>query len=278
MAAKYMEYLFRVTPKVPGNEILIAELAEKGFESFMEKEDELLAYIPINEAHELILEDLAAIHSSTFKITYDKREIEQQNWNQQWENNFQPIMIDDRCTIRASFHPKSKAAYDILINPKMAFGTGHHATTYMMIQYLLEEDLGKKTVLDMGCGTGVLAILAEKRGATRIDAIDTDSWCYENTVENSLANRCKLITVRQGDSRLLQPENYDFILANINRNVLLKDMEKYSRSLLKNGTLSVSGFYEEDLKMIKRQAEKYSLKFLSNKKKDKWIAAKFITV
>src|SRR5690554_802299 len=187
----YIEYIFKVAPLQPGTEILIAELGYAGFESFVETEEGVTAYIQKDEWNDAILEEINILDSKEFEISFSQSEIEQVNWNSEWEKNFDPIEVDGKCTVRAPFHPQKNFEYEIVIEPKMSFGTGHHETTFMMLQFILENDFNGKTVLDMGCGTAVLAILAEMRGASKIDAIDIDEWCYENSVENIERNNCK---------------------------------------------------------------------------------------
>src|SRR5690606_38666275 len=191
----YLEYNFTVKPLQPGVEILIAELGFAGFESFVEHEEGVLAYIQKEEWNETILSDVQILTTSEFDIDFDFKEIEQINWNEEWEKNFSPIVVDNMCSVRAPFHEKSNVEYDIVIEPKMSFGTGHHETTFMMIQHMLTMDFKGKSVLDMGCGTAVLAILAEKLGATKLTAIDIDNWCYLNSLENVERNSCEQITV-----------------------------------------------------------------------------------
>ncbi|MCM5662815.1 50S ribosomal protein L11 methyltransferase [Galbibacter mesophilus] len=272
----YLEYQFKVEPLVPGNEILIAELGFAGFESFVENEDGLVAYIQKEEWHENILEDIHILSNPAFTISSEFKEIAQQNWNAEWEKNFHPIEVDGLCTVRAPFHEKPNTKYDIIIEPKMSFGTGHHETTHMMIQFLLKTDLNDKKVLDMGCGTGVLAILAEKEGASEIDAIDIDNWCYLNSVENTERNDCSNITVFEGDASLLKNKSYDVIIANINRNILLEDIPTYVNCLNKGGTLLLSGFYKDDIPQIQEKCEAFSLKFVENLEKNHWVAVKFL--
>ena len=223
----YLEYSFTVNPLQPGVEILIAELGYAGFESFVETENGVTAYIQKEEWKESILEDIQILASEEFTISFESSEIEQVNWNAEWEKNFDPIEVDGKCVVRAPFHSETKVPYEIVIEPKMSFGTGHHETTYMMLQHILENDFKGKTVLDMGCGTAVLAILAEMRGAATLDAIDIDEWCVENSEENIQRNNCKNITVRLGDASLLAGKSYEVIIANINRNILLNDMSVY---------------------------------------------------
>ncbi len=271
----YIEYRFKVEPREPGAEILLAELGEAGFESFVETDYGLMAYIQKAQWKEDILKEVGILKSAEFNVTYTHSLIEQVNWNSEWEKNFDPIEVEGVCTIRAPFHPRKDFEYDIVIEPKMSFGTGHHETTFMMLQFILENDFRGKKVLDMGCGTAVLAILAEKRGASEIDAIDNDEWCFENSLENIQRNRCGNISVYLGDASLLKGNKYDVIIANINRNILLDDMEAYSKSLNRGGELYLSGFYKQDLPIIKKSCNNLGLDFVGNKENNKWIAAKF---
>lgn len=281
MKDTYIEYNFKVSPLVPGVEILIAELSYLNFDSFEEVEDGLMAYILKEEWRENILEEVRILQNSEFDITWELKEFKQVNWNEEWEKNFNPILIGDACYVRAPFHEKKDVAYDIIIEPKMSFGTGHHETTYMMLEYVLTADLEDKVILDMGCGTSVLAILASKRGAKKADAIDFDSWCYENSLENIEANNCKNIRVYEGAVEVLDTlssednPKYDVILANINRNVLLEDIPSYLKHLKKGGELYVSGFYKEDLPLIQEKAASAKAVFVDNKERNNWIAARF---
>ncbi|WP_370003546.1 50S ribosomal protein L11 methyltransferase, partial [Winogradskyella sp.] len=269
----YLGYEFNVEPLQPATEILIAELGYAGFESFVENEKGVTAYIQKEEWHPNILDDIQILKSSEFTIEYTFGEIEQTNWNAEWEKNFNPIVVDDLVTVRAPFHDIPTTKYDLVIEPKMSFGTGHHETTHMMIQHILKNDFKGKTVLDMGCGTGVLAILAEKVGATKLDAIDIDNWCYLNSLENVERNNCNHISVYEGDVKLLEGKKYDIIIANINRNILLQDIPVYAKSLNKNGKLFLSGFYEDDLGFITKKCLENSLIFEDKTLKNRWIAA-----
>ena len=271
----YIEYLFNISPKEPATEILIAELGNVGFESFVENEDGLLAYIQKKDWQTTILEPIFCLNSKEFRISYTYQEIEQTNWNAAWEENFSPIIVDDLVSIRAPFHKDFDVAYDIVIEPKMSFGTGHHETTYMMIQQLLQLDLKHKKTLDMGCGTGILAIFAAMKGASPIDAIDIDNWCYQNSLENVSRNGCSSIAVYEGDATLLKDKSYDVIIANINRNILLKDMDIYAKSLTKNGVLLLSGFYEKDIPVLLECTEKLGLHYVSKLLKNNWVSLKF---
>jgi ribosomal protein L11 methyltransferase len=272
----YIEYRFTAKPKDPASDLLIAELGEAGFESFVEEENDVLAYIQKTDWSESMLEDLPILQNPRYTFTYDYKEIEQENWNATWEQNFQPIIVDDICMIRAPFHEAIDVAYDIVIEPKMSFGTGHHETTHMMLQHILQLDLKGKTVLDMGSGTGVLAILAAMRGATTIDAIDIDNWCYLNAKENVERNNMDFISVHEGDVALLVGKKYDLIIANINRNILLADLPSYAKSLNSGGTLLLSGFYTEDLEMITEKCTELALKFEKNLERNNWVAAKYV--
>lgn len=271
----YIEFDFKVKPIQPGTEILIAELGFAGFESFVENEEGVLAYIHKSEWNENLLDSIDILNSEEFEIGYTFKEIEEVNWNEEWERNFTPIEVDQRCFVRAPFHEKKDVEYEIVIEPKMSFGTGHHETTFMMLQFILEDDFAGKTVLDMGCGTAVLAILAEKRGAEHLDAIDIDSWCYENSLENIERNECKNIKVILGDASALEGRSYDVIIANINRNILLQDLPVYRKSLNPKGEMYLSGFYLEDLADIKKVSLDLGLSFLKNKERNNWVAAKF---
>lgn len=275
MGGNYLEFHFEIEPVQPASEILIAELGYLGFESFVENEDGITAYIPVEEYEDDLLANVHILQSDEFKISYDFKEIERVNWNEEWEKNFTPILVDEQCQVRAPFHSKADAEFDIVIEPKMSFGTGHHATTHMMIQHILKNDWKNKSVLDMGCGTGVLAILAAMKGAHDVDAIDIDNWCYQNTLENISRNDCEHIQVEEGGAELLEARKYDMILANINRNILLRDLPIYKSSLKPDACLFLSGFYTEDLPMIKEACEKLELQFIEHIERDNWVAAKF---
>lgn len=275
MASNYLEFQFKIHPPVPASEILIAELGSLGFESFVENEDGVTAYILKEEFKENMLTEVRILDSDEFKISYSSSEIQQVNWNEEWEKNFQPIVVDDICSVRAPFHPKPETEFDIVIEPKMSFGTGHHATTHMMIQFILKNEWKGKSVLDMGCGTGVLAILSSQKGANPVEAIDIDNWCYLNTLENIERNNVPEISVKEGGAELLGEKKYDVIIANINRNILLNDMQKYASVLQPDGDLYLSGFYKGDIPIIQEACEKLGLKFQENLEKDKWVAVKF---
>ena len=276
MSNIYLGYHFIVEPKELGSEILVAELGELPFESFVESEFGVTAYIQKQLWNEDILEDVQILNSSEFIISYKIEEIEQVNWNEEWEKNFEAIDVDGACHVRAPFHPKTDAQFDIVIEPKMSFGTGHHETTHMMIQHLLEIDVTGLKTLDMGCGTAILAILAEMKGATPIDAIDIDNWCYLNSIENAERNNCKNITVYEGDATLLKNKKYDLIIANINRNILLNDMQAYVDCLNPKGTILFSGFYQEDIPFIDASCVEKGLTFVKKLERNNWVSLKYV--
>ncbi|NOQ92207.1 MAG: 50S ribosomal protein L11 methyltransferase [Flavobacteriaceae bacterium] len=281
----YISYTFTIKSDTLSNqissEILISELGLVGFESFTENKNGVTAYIQKIDWHGDILDEIQLLQSEEVVITYDIEEIEQVNWNSEWEKNFEPIQVDNLVSIRAPFHenPIPMAIgikYDIVIEPKMSFGTGHHETTHLMIQHLIDLNLKGKRVLDMGCGTGILAIFAEMKGAKKLDAIDIDNWCYENSKENVERNNCENIKVFEGDVSLLKDKKYDIIIANINRNILLKHINVYANCLNQNGVLLLSGFYTEDISVIEKEANSYSLKLEKKLERNNWVGLKFV--
>jgi ribosomal protein L11 methyltransferase len=276
MSNIYLGFHFSVEPKELGSEILVAELGELPFESFIDSDSGIVAYIQKQFWTENILEDLHILSSPEFQVSYTIEEIDQVNWNEEWEKNFEAIDVDGICHVRAPFHPKTDAKYDIVIEPKMSFGTGHHETTHMMIQHLLDIDVSGKKTLDMGCGTAILAILAEMKGAQPIDAIDIDNWCYLNSIENAERNNCNQITVYEGDADLLKGKKYDLIIANINRNILLNDMQIYVDCLNKEGILLLSGFYSEDIPFIDASCTEKGLTHLKKLERNNWVSLKYI--
>ena len=259
-------------------DILVAELGQVGFESFTENPDGVEAYIQKADWNASLLDDIQILQSEEVTFSYDVKEIEQVNWNEEWEKNFEAIVVDDQVSVRAPFHQNPGLQYDIVIEPKMSFGTGHHETTHLMIQHLMELDLHGKKVLDMGCGTGILAIFAEMKGAASVDAIDIDNWCYENSLENVERNNCHHISVFEGDSSLLKSSAYDVIIANINRNILLQDMSVYTDSLRENGILLLSGFYTEDIEKINASAESNGLKQDKKLTRNNWVGLKYVNL
>lgn len=272
----YISYTFKVSPKEPATEILIAELGEVGFESFVENEEGVEAFIQKTDWNAQVLDDIYVLKSGEFQISYEMQEIAQTNWNIEWEKNFNPIQVDGLVSIRAPFHENPNLKYDIVIEPKMSFGTGHHETTHMMVQHLLDLDVANKKVLDMGCGTGILAIFAEMKGANPIDAIDIDNWCYQNSLENVERNNRKHISVLEGDASLLKNKKYDVIIANINRNILLNDMQVYASCLNDKGVILLSGFYKEDISVIDAEVSKYGLKLDKQIERNNWVALKYV--
>ena len=275
MSLRYIEYNFTIEPRDPAAEILIAELGLFGFESFVETEKGLLAYIPSEEHSEDVINDIQILKSDEFIVEYSVKTIEQTNWNEEWEKNFTPINVDNKVYVRAPFHDASTMDYEIVIEPKMSFGTGHHETTHMMIQHLLDLDLTHKSVLDMGCGTGILAIFAAMKNARPIDAIDIDEWCVENTNENIEKNNCEFISVFLGDAHLLKNQKYDIIIANINRNILLQDLASYKRCINSNGILLLSGFYTEDEPLLQSKAKELGFEFLKKFERNNWLSLRF---
>jgi ribosomal protein L11 methyltransferase len=259
--------------------IVSAGLAEVGFESFVTDDDgNLLAYIPENLYDEVQIPLIIDEIPLQADVRFTKKRIKSQNWNEEWEKNyFQPIVIGNECVIHSTFHHDVPAArYNILIDPKMSFGTGHHETTSLVIGEILKTDLQGKSVLDMGCGTCILGILASMRGANPITAIDIDEWCFENSLENLTLNNVSNIEVLKGDATLLANRKFDVIFANINRNILLNDIKTYSKCLSAGGELYMSGFYEADIPVIEAECNANNLKFLHYEKKNNWVVVKFI--
>jgi ribosomal protein L11 methyltransferase len=253
-------------------DILLCKLFGEGFESFVESENTLLAYIP---SHLFIKEKVYPILDE-FHVNYTYSMIPQRNWNEEWEKHYDPVLISDKCFIRAPFHPPLEGyKFDIVIEPKMSFGTAHHETTVLMIELMMESEFTGRRVLDMGCGTGILAIFARKLGATGIVAVDNDEWSYRNALENISRNNVDMIRVELGNVKIMNNTSFDMILANINRNVLLEDLKDYSR-LMPGGELILSGFYKEDIPVIIAKAEKYDFRFLTMKTKNNWVAIKFM--
>ena len=248
----YIEVNFNVSPKEPATEILIAQLGELNFEMFQETESGVLAYINSEFFSPEMLNSIDLLNSDLAIISFDYKLIKDQNWNSEWEKNFQPIIVDDTCIVRAPFHDLDKSyLFDLIVEPKMSFGTGHHETTFLMLSQILTLNLSSKKVLDMGCGTAVLAILASKKQANEILAIDIDEWAVENSIENISRNNITNIKVIKGDAKLLKNESdYDYVFANINRNILLKDIPYYHEIMKKNGLLLLSGFFVTDVKTL----------------------------
>lgn len=263
-----------MVPREPWEEILFAQLQELPFESFEVQDEALHAYIPENLHHEHFLKEISLLKNQNVKITYSQHFIKAENWNTQWESNFQPIRVGEDCIVRADFHPSTGKQYELIINPKMSFGTGHHETTFMMLEYGLMISFEGFSVLDMGCGTGVLGILASKKGAKKVRAIDNDPWCVENALENAAINDCLNIQIELASSLEADPEEFDLIFANINRNVLIEQIPSYSKALKNDGILLISGFYQEDVDLLLEAASPYGFELLEEKNKSLWYALK----
>ncbi|MBL7917556.1 MAG: 50S ribosomal protein L11 methyltransferase [Bacteroidia bacterium] len=269
----YYEYTFKVNPPQPGTDILISDLGDLGFETFTEDEHGFKAYIqeetePTVNLHNLNYDD--------FTFTFEKQRIEQTNWNAEWEKNFEPVLVENLLLIRAPFHnPDETVKHEIVIMPKMSFGTGHHDTTWLMCKQLFQINLKNKTVLDMGCGTGVLAILAKKLGALKVVGVDIDEWSVENSIENCANNNCNDIEIKLGSKEaLINYKSFDVILANINKNVLKDQMAVYANLLENGGTLLLSGFFNTDITELEQVAENNSLKLIDSFTKNNWAVMK----
>lgn len=272
----YLKVLFNLAPDNQNfRDILMAMLGNVGFESFVENEKNIEGYIPKKLFDNKSIGDLNFEH--LFSFEYVTELVPDQNWNELWEKNyFKPILVSNKCLIRAPFHKEyPKAKYEIVIEPKMAFGTGNHETTALMIEFILGLDLQERNILDMGCGTGILAMLASLKNAGAITAIDIDTWSVDSSIENATNNNCKNIKVLHGNANLLTDQKFDFIFANIHKNILIDDLPKYKQVLNEGGTILLSGFYENDLADIKLCAEKLNLKFIEYRRRNKWVAAKF---
>jgi ribosomal protein L11 methyltransferase len=255
-------------------EIVMAEMADYGFESFAENEQGFLAYIPVHLFSEETFSSLNIFQNKEIRINYSVRTIPDENWNAVWESNFESVSIGDACYIRAPFHPEKKGVrYEIIIEPKMSFGTGHHETTHMMAQLLLETDVDGKTVLDMGSGTGILAILARKMNAAKVVAIDNDEWAFNNAKENILKNNVADIEVLLGNADLLTLQKFDLIIANINRNILLNDIPAYSKVMKPAGIMALSGFYMDDLEIINKKAIECGMLYFRHISMNNWCAS-----
>lgn len=275
----YYELLFTlITTEDYQQDMLINALGEIGFDTFEEVDLGFKAYIPSSDFNQEVLDEALSPYRDMFTFSYDVTLIPHKNWNKLWESNFEPIAIGNQLFVRATFHEsRPEFKHEIVIDPKMAFGTGHHQTTAMMLQLILENDLAGKKVLDMGAGTGILAIMAAKLGATDIAAIDHDPICYESIIENATLNNISNIKSLCGSKEAIPNEQYDVILANINRNILLDQMERYAEALKDGGEIYFSGFYESpDLDIITEEARKYGLKYIIHKKDKEWVAAKFV--
>ena len=267
----YLEFNFKINPLQPWNEILMAELIEIGFDSFTEEHDGILAYVQKDLLNEEDLKNVWLLNSDEVKITYEFKEMPNINWNEEWEKNFQPINVADKVYIRADFHEPSETMHEIVITPKMSFGTGHHPTTHLMIQQMLEMDFEGKTVLDMGCGTSVLAIFAKQKDAERVVAIDIDEWSVTNSIENAEKNGVEL-EISQGTAENLGAEKFDIILANINRNILISDIPTYVSVLNDGGQLLLSGLCFFDVDDILEVCTEQNLKLTNKQQREEWIS------
>ena len=276
----YTKIEFKVTPNEEvATDVLAALLAEVGFESFVPNEEGLEAYVPHNLYDE---SNITAVVENFpiegYTITYDSEFIEGEDWNAEWEKNyFQPIVLGEECVIHSTFHTDvPKARYDILIDPKMAFGTGYHQTTCHMLRAILASDMNGKSVLDMGCGTALLAILARKHGATDVVAIDIDEFAYENAKENVVLNNTPDIEVRLGGAEAIkEDDSFDYVIANINRNILLADMVNYVRCMHPGSQIFISGFYTEDMEVLKEEAARHGLRYIGYAEDNRWAMMRF---
>ena len=267
----YLEFNFKISPLHPWNEILMAELIEIGFDSFTEEHDGILAYIQKDLFNEEDLKEVSTLNNNEVTTSYTFQEMPNINWNEEWEKNFSPINVEDKVSIRAEFHENQNLPHEIIIQPKMSFGTGHHATTYLMIQQMLDMDFQNKTVLDMGCGTSVLAIFAKQKGAGKTVAIDIDEWSVENSRENAERNGVEL-EISQGTAENLGGENFDIILANINRNILISDIPTYVSVLNKGGQLLLSGLCFFDVDDVLEVCNQQNLTLKKKLQKEEWVS------
>ncbi|MET7036060.1 50S ribosomal protein L11 methyltransferase [Elizabethkingia miricola] len=268
---QYLEFDFKIEPVEPWNEILMAELIEQGFDSFTENPDGILAYIQAELLNEEELKNQWLLNHDEVKISYTYKEMPNINWNEEWEKNFQPINVEDKVLIRAEFHESQGLEDEIIIQPKMSFGTGHHATTYLMIQQMMDMDFQGKKVLDMGCGTSVLAIYAKKKGASDILGIDIDEWAVENSRENAERNNTPM-RVELGTADNLGQEKFEIILANINRNILISDIPRYVEVLEPGGSLLLSGLCFFDVDDILQVCNEQNLQLQKKLQREEWVS------
>lgn len=269
--AAYLEFNFKIKPLQPWNEILMAELIEIGFDSFTEEYDGILGYIQKDILNEDELRNVQLFQNPDVDISYSYEEMPNINWNEEWEKNFSPINVEDKVLIRAEFHEPNPSLHEIVIQPKMSFGTGHHPTTHLMIQQMLDMDLENKKVLDMGCGTSVLAIFAKQKGAGRTVAIDIDEWSVENSKENAARNNVEL-DIELGTAENLGKEKFDIILANINRNILISDIPTYVSVLEDGGKLLLSGLCFFDVDDILEVCTEQNLKLEKKIQREEWVS------
>ncbi len=274
----YIQVTALVTPAQPWSDLLIAEMAEIGFESFEETLKGFKAYIPFADFDEKMLQKVKLEDVEEGEVTFEFswETINSRNWNQEWESNFEPVDVDGKGYIRAPFHQAGEGyEYEIVIEPKMSFGTGHHETTALMVHWMLETSFRNKAVLDMGCGTGILAILAAMKGAGPVLAIDNFPYAYENSLENIKLNGTTHVRAMLGDASLIGGEKFDIILANITKNVLKEDMHIYADVLQKNGLLFISGFFYEDMEELVKLAQELGMTKTGHKQNKEWVAVKF---
>ena len=253
-------------------EILMAEVAEAGFDTFLETEQGFEAYTEENKAEARQLELIKEKYKHVQPLIFFEDKIHKQNWNEEWEKNVDPVIVEDECLIRAEFHKiEKKYPYEIIITPKMSFGTGHHQTTYLMVKNQLKIDHHNLQVMDVGCGTAILSVMASKRGAKKIESLDIDLWSIENGRENAVVNRCNNINIRQGTIFSFSwPDKFDIILANINKNVLMEEMKIYSKNLVTGGLLLLSGFYKHDQQDLLVEGQRHGLAKQSQDERDSW--------
>jgi ribosomal protein L11 methyltransferase len=272
---KYTQVKITISPLIQGRELIYHVLEEEPYEYFEDEVDGLSAYVPTHLFSEHKLKDALEKLKDEFKSSYEIIHHPDQNWNADWESNFHPIEVDGKCFIRAPFHDPHPSLPEVIILPQMSFGTGHHETTWLMAKSLFDIDFKGKKVLDMGCGTGILAILASKLSASSVLAIDIEEWAYLNTIENISLNKAINITVEKGGAELLASRLFNIILANINLNVLLNDMNSYSQCLEKGGVILFSGVFGTDLPQLQKRAEECGLVFVSKEEKNNWMVARF---
>ena len=258
----------QITCNEEKREFILAELSLLAFDAFEETETGLVASCPAENWEEVETKEIL----DRYGVNYATETVEKVNWNEEWEKNYDPVVVGDQCIVRATFHDaRPEVPYEIIINPKMSFGTGHHATTYQVLKYQLSLDHKGKKVLDVGCGTGALAIMAHKRGASSLTAVDIDEWCVENSAENFALNDCGEVTLSLGGIEVVAHDSeFDIILANINKNVLMEQLGDYVERMKPGGTLVLSGFYEADIADLLTKSEAFGLSEITRSEKDNW--------
>ena len=265
----YIEIQFVLKERVPIIDVFIQEIADLGFDAFQENLNILSSFIPSNNYNEKKLQEIIDNYSS-FIISFKAIDHPFKNWNKKWESSFNPIIINENCQIRASFHQPSDKKYDIIINPEMSFGTGHHETTRLMAKDLFKHDLKNKTILDFGSGTAILSILSEKLGAKEVDAVEIDKNANQNANQNLVTNNCKVIKIIHGDGDSIPNKKYDYLLVNINRNTIIQEFTNFLEAMKKNSTILFSGFFESDIDYIKDLSIKSGLKILYSDLENQW--------